>query len=99
MTWGRAVMLEAVRRYLQQRRAMEPWEDPAGVSHLEIQKLTYFANDAAPDHELDFTPSRYGPYSERMRHRLQSKDNQSAVPLEPGQQTASFSVTAVWELR
>jgi len=23
----------------------------------------------------------------------------SAVPLEPGQQTVSFSVTAVWELR
>jgi len=24
---------------------------------------------------------------------------QAAVPLEPGQQTVSFSVTAVWELR
>jgi uncharacterized protein YggE len=24
---------------------------------------------------------------------------QAAVPLEPGQQTVSFSVTAVWQLR
>lgn len=84
MTWGRAVMLEAVRRYLQQRRAMEPWEDPAGVSHLEIQKLMYFANDVAPDLELDFTPSRYGPYSERVRHQLQSMEGTFTIGLGDG---------------
>jgi O-acetyl-ADP-ribose deacetylase (regulator of RNase III) len=84
MTWGRAVMLEAVRRYVQQRRAIEPWEDPAGVSHLEIQKLMYFADDAEPDLALDFTPGRYGPYSERVRHLLQSMEGTFTIGLGDG---------------
>lgn len=70
MTWGRAMLLEAMRRYLQQRRTTEPWEDPSGVSHLEIQKLMYFANTIEPSLGLDFTPHRYGPYSEKVRHLL-----------------------------
>jgi O-acetyl-ADP-ribose deacetylase (regulator of RNase III) len=84
MTWGKAVILEAVRRYLQQRRAMEPWEDPAGVSHLEIQKLMYFANDAEPGLALDFTPGRYGPYSERVRHQLQGMEGTFTIGLGDG---------------
>lgn len=84
MTWGRAVILEAMRRYLQQRRAMEPWEDPAGISHLEIQKLMYFANEADPDLALDFTPGRYGPYSERVRHLLQGMEGAFTVGLGDG---------------
>lgn len=70
MTWGRALLLDVVRRYLQQRRAIEPWEDSAGVSHLEIQKLMYFANTVEPGLGLDFIPHRYGPYSEKVRHLL-----------------------------
>lgn len=81
---GRAVILEAMRRYLQQRRAMEPWEDPAGISHLEIQKLMYFANEADPDLALDFTPGRYGPYSERVRHLLQGMEGAFTVGLGDG---------------
>ncbi|MGV0050908.1 type II toxin-antitoxin system antitoxin DNA ADP-ribosyl glycohydrolase DarG [Mycobacterium colombiense] len=84
MTWGKAVILEAVRRYLQQRRALEPWEDPAGVSHLEIQKLMYFANDAEPSLALDFTPGRYGPYSELVRHQLQGMEGTFTVGLGDG---------------
>jgi O-acetyl-ADP-ribose deacetylase (regulator of RNase III) len=84
MTWGRAVLLEAIRRYLDQRRAMEPWEDPAGVSHLEIQKLMYFANDAEPTLRLDFAPSRYGPYSERVRHLLQGMEGSFTSGLGDG---------------
>ncbi|MCW2691226.1 MAG: hypothetical protein JWR37_6116 [Mycobacterium sp.] len=84
MTWGRAVMLEAVRRYLQQRRAMEPWEDPEGVSHLEVQKLMYFANDAEPSLALDFAPGRYGPYSERVRHLLQGMEGAFTAGLGDG---------------
>lgn len=84
MTWGRAVLLEAARRYLQQRRAMEPWEDPTGVSHLEIQKLMYFANDADPGLTLDFAPGRYGPYSERVRHQLQSMEGTFTIGLGDG---------------
>jgi O-acetyl-ADP-ribose deacetylase (regulator of RNase III) len=84
MTWGRALMLETMRRYLQQRQAMEPWEDPAGVSHLEIQKLMYFADGAEPSLALDFTPGRYGPYSERVRHQLQSMEGAFTIGLGDG---------------
>ncbi|SKT52102.1 RNase III inhibitor [Mycobacteroides abscessus subsp. abscessus] len=70
MTWGRAMLLEAARRYLQLRRAVEPWEDSAGVSHLEIQKLMYFAGTVEPRLALAFEPGIYGPYSEKVRHLL-----------------------------
>lgn len=70
MSWGRAMMLDGLRRYLRQRRAAEPWEDPAGVSHLEIQKVMYFANTVEPSLALAFEPGRYGPYSEKVRHLL-----------------------------
>ncbi|MGB3674332.1 MAG: macro domain-containing protein [Candidatus Nanopelagicales bacterium] len=70
MTAARALLLEAMRRYLQRRRGIEPWEDPTGVSHLEIQKLMYFANLVDPTLKLDFATGRYGPYSEKVRHLL-----------------------------
>ncbi|MBB4854040.1 O-acetyl-ADP-ribose deacetylase (regulator of RNase III) [Mycobacteroides chelonae] len=70
MTWGRAMLLDALRRYLDKRRAVEPWEDATGVSHLEIQKLMYFADSIEPQLELAFKPHRYGPYSEKVRHLL-----------------------------
>lgn len=70
MTWGRAMMLHVMLRYLHKRRATEPWEDPTGVSHLEIQKLMYFANSVEPALSLGFQPERYGPYSEKVRHLL-----------------------------
>lgn len=74
MTWGRAIMLEAVRRYLIRRRALEPWEDAAGASHLEIQKLMYFADTAEPSLNLSFAAGKYGPYSEKVRHLLQGME-------------------------
>ncbi|MGB8405906.1 MAG: macro domain-containing protein [Mycobacterium sp.] len=74
MTWGRAIMLEAVRRYMIRRGALEPWEDAAGASHLEIQKLMYFADVAEPSLNLSFVPGRYGPYSEKVRHLLQGME-------------------------
>ncbi|WP_201408622.1 type II toxin-antitoxin system antitoxin DNA ADP-ribosyl glycohydrolase DarG [Mycobacterium paraintracellulare] len=70
MTRSRAMMLDGMRRYLHRRRAAEPWEDPAGVSHLEIQKLMYFSNTVEPGLALEFEPGRYGPYSEKVRHLL-----------------------------
>lgn len=70
MTWGRAMLLEIARRYLQLRIAVEPWESSAGVSHLEIQKLMYFAEVAEPRLALAFEPGMYGPYSEKVRHLL-----------------------------
>ncbi|QZA08824.1 macro domain-containing protein [Mycolicibacter heraklionensis] len=70
MSWGRATLLHLMRSYIDQRRAAEPWEDTSGVSHLEIQKLMYFANEAEPKLSLSYAPGRYGPYSEKVRHLL-----------------------------
>ncbi len=44
MTWGRAMLLQLVTQYVAKRQALEPWEDASGASHLEIQKLMYFAS-------------------------------------------------------
>lgn len=74
VTWGRAVLLELVRRYAAQRRELEPWEDASGTSPLEIQKLMYFADRLEPGLKLAFAPGRYGPYSERVRHVLQAME-------------------------
>ncbi|TQS20988.1 macro domain-containing protein [Microbispora sp. KK1-11] len=74
MTWGRALLLDLLRKYVRQRQATEPWEDPHGASHLEIQKLMYFANTVEPKLSLDFQPGRYGPYSEKVRHLIQNME-------------------------
>jgi O-acetyl-ADP-ribose deacetylase (regulator of RNase III) len=60
--------------YVARRAAVEPWEDQHGASHLEIQKLMYFANELEPLLRLDFQPGRYGPYSERVRHLVQEME-------------------------
>lgn len=44
----------------------------------------YFANEADPDLALDFTPGRYGPYSERVRHLLQGMEGAFTVGLGDG---------------
>jgi hypothetical protein len=41
----------------------------------------YFANDAAPRLGRDFTPSRYGPYSERDRRLIDEIENTSQPAL------------------
>lgn len=74
ITWGRALMLDLLRRYVEQRALAEPWEDRRGASHLEIQKLMYFANELDPRLNLDFKPGRYGPYSEKVRHLVQGME-------------------------
>lgn len=74
MTWGRAILLDLIQAYVARRIAVEPWEDQAGASHLEIQKLMYFANENEPRLRLDFEPGRYGPYSERVRHLVQEME-------------------------
>lgn len=74
MTWGRAVLLHLLQSYVERRAQVEPWEDWSGASHLEIQKLMYFANILDPRLRLDFEPDRYGPYSERVRHLVQEME-------------------------
>lgn len=71
MTWGVALALNLIRNYAERRSALEPWETSTGASHLEVQKLLYFAEHFDPVLNLSFVPARYGPYSERVRHLLQ----------------------------
>jgi O-acetyl-ADP-ribose deacetylase (regulator of RNase III) len=74
MTWGRAILINLLESYVARRAAVEPWEDQHGASHLEIQKLMYFANELEPRLHLKFQPGRYGPYSERVRHLVQEME-------------------------
>lgn len=88
MTRARALVLGVMGRYLDQRRSIEPWEDPTGVSHLEIQKLLYFADSVDPSLNLDFTPHRYGPYSEKVRHLLVGMEGAYTTGFGDGTATA-----------
>lgn len=74
MSWGRALVISMIERYVQNRQLTEPWEDEHGASHLEIQKLMYFAGLAEPRLKLEFSQGRYGPYSDRVRHLLQDME-------------------------
>lgn len=84
MTWGRALLITLLQRYVSQREATEPWEDQHGASHLEIQKLMYFAELLEPKLDLRFEQGRYGPYSERVRHLLQGMEGAYTVGLGDG---------------
>lgn len=84
MTWGRALLIALLDRYVGQRESAEPWEDQRGASHLEIQKLMYFAELLEPKLDLRFQQGRYGPYSERVRHLLQGMEGAYTVGLGDG---------------
>ncbi len=66
-----ALMLELMLAYARQRRMVEPWEDARGASHLEVQKLMYFASCTLPSLNLGFKAAKYGPYSDIVRIMLQ----------------------------
>jgi O-acetyl-ADP-ribose deacetylase (regulator of RNase III) len=68
------MLLRLVTQYVAKRQALEPWEDASGASHLEIQKLMYFASHFEPKLALEYAPGRYGPYSERVRHLVQEME-------------------------
>ncbi|MGC4805112.1 type II toxin-antitoxin system antitoxin DNA ADP-ribosyl glycohydrolase DarG [Micromonospora sp. DT233] len=67
LTPGRATLLRAIDRYLEQSRALEPRE---GVTTLEIQKIAYFLQVLGEPLRLSFTRGRYGPYAESLNHVL-----------------------------
>ncbi len=66
MTRGRATVLALMDNYCERRGAIEPLADKA-LSHLELQKLLYFADYFDPSLRLRFAPGRYGPYSDVLR--------------------------------
>ncbi|MPZ79526.1 MAG: hypothetical protein GEV28_03640 [Actinophytocola sp.] len=74
MTWGRATLIQLIEEYVARRLAVEPWEGTSGASHLEIQKLMYFAHLTTPDLRLRFEPGLYGPYSDQVRHLIQQME-------------------------
>ncbi|GGP70177.1 type II toxin-antitoxin system antitoxin DNA ADP-ribosyl glycohydrolase DarG [Saccharothrix coeruleofusca] len=84
MTWGRATLIELIRAYTRARLAVEPWEDVRGASHLEIQKLMYFAQLVMPQLTLRFEQGIYGPYSEQVRHLVQSMEGTFVTGLGDG---------------
>ncbi|MFI1192349.1 macro domain-containing protein [Micromonospora sp. NPDC020750] len=67
LTPGRATLLRAIERYLEQSRALEPRE---GITTLEIQKIAYFLQVLGEPFRLSFTRGRYGPYAESLNHVL-----------------------------
>ncbi|MFC8905039.1 DarT ssDNA thymidine ADP-ribosyltransferase family protein, partial [Micromonospora sp. NPDC057140] len=67
LTAGRATLLRAIERYLDQARALEPRE---GITNLEIQKLAYFLQVYGEPLRLSFAQGRYGPYADNLNHVL-----------------------------
>jgi O-acetyl-ADP-ribose deacetylase (regulator of RNase III) len=45
------------------------------LSHLEVQKLAYFLEEAGEPLNLDFVKQNYGPYSDKLRHVLRDMDS------------------------
>lgn len=74
MSRSRALVLSLMSGYARKREQIEPWDDARGVSHLEIQKLMYFADIIDPTLRLDFSQGRYGPYSDKVRIVLQEME-------------------------
>ncbi|BCL15906.1 type II toxin-antitoxin system antitoxin DNA ADP-ribosyl glycohydrolase DarG [Micromonospora sagamiensis] len=67
LTRGRATLLRAIDRYLEQARALEPRD---GITVLEIQKIAYFLQVLGEPLRLSFVRGQYGPYAERLNHVL-----------------------------
>ena len=65
MTAGRAAILKVLDTY----RALE-----YGLSRIEVQKLAYFLQEAGEELKLSFVKHQYGPYSEELRHALNSME-------------------------
>lgn len=70
ITPGRALLLALMDQYAVVRAAADPLSG-TGVSHLEVQKLLYFATMVAPNARMKFVQGKYGPYSDSARHMLQ----------------------------
>lgn len=45
-----------------------------GLSKIEVQKLAYFLQEAGEDMKLSFVKHEFGPYSDQLRHALQSME-------------------------
>lgn len=74
MTWAASCIVELIRSYSPRKIDMSPDQPLTSASHLEIQKLLYFANIAVPALKLDFSRGNYGPYSDAVRRLVQDME-------------------------
>lgn len=74
MTWSRSSLIELILAYAPRRLDVAPDHPSVSASHLEIQKLLYFANLAVPSLRLRFERGQYGPYSDPVRHLIQEME-------------------------
>ncbi|MCF6391028.1 macro domain-containing protein [Mycobacterium sp. MBM] len=70
ITPTRALLLALMDQYIAARASADPLAD-TGTSHLEVQKLVYFANLIRPIPRMKFAQNKYGPYSDEVRHILE----------------------------
>lgn len=104
MTWAASCLVELIRAYGERKIDMDPDEPRTSASHLEIQKLLYFANLAVPALKLDFSQGNYGPYSDAVRRLVQDMEGsfvegfgdgtravQELVPIVPTSEGTSAS--------
>lgn len=84
MSRSRALALILMKHYGTKRELIEPWLDVFGVSHLEVQKLMYFADVIDGTLRLDYAPAQYGPYSDKVRLVLQEMEGRYTEGLGDG---------------
>jgi O-acetyl-ADP-ribose deacetylase (regulator of RNase III) len=65
MTPGRAAIIKALDTYR---------ELNYGLSKIEVQKLAYFLQEAGEPLKLQFVKHHYGPYSDTLRHALNTME-------------------------
>lgn len=75
ITPGRALLLSLLDQYTALRASIDPTASD-GASHLELQKLLYFAHVVSPSPRMRFNPGKYGPYSDPVRHMLEDMEGQ-----------------------
>lgn len=75
MTKGRAAILKVIDTYR---------EVGYGLSKIEVQKLAYFLQNAGEDLKLNFVKHHYGPYSDELRHALNTMEGHYIVGLGDG---------------
>lgn len=97
MTAGRAALISMLARYTRVGLS---------ASLIEVQKLTYFLQQAGEPLRLNFTAHRYGPYADNLRHVLialeghwatgfgdgsRSVDEAEPIDLLPGAEEAALA--------
>lgn len=85
MTAGRAAMVKVLETY----REMN-----FGLSRIEVQKLAYFLQEAGGPLDLRFEKHQYGPYSDALRHALNTMEGHFIRGVGDGVVEAEIEPTA-----